>query len=1390
MKPTARTLTGLIAIALVFSVAVAWAQAPAGYPASQGTTGAGRPAGASEDQARRLCDDLLQRARQAMAENDLAAAGSLISQAESLGVEYSPLYFGDTPKKARKDLERKLPSAGRMSAAGSQPADPFAARTGSPGASAPADPKALAKSYILNARKEMVQGNLPGAMQWHRKAAEQRAVFGPDEDSPERLAADIRRMSGQPAVPGVTPLPPTDQVTQIPPASSQGNFAVQPAPAAQDMGGDRATAGQLLLEARRALAMGDVRRAGGMVEQARSLNVRFSPADDTPDRVEAQITAYRNLKAEEPQRGNTEAYRRQFARILMEQAEGLLRWRELDEAERLATEAARQPVTYSPFESKPQDLLGRIAAARSQGRSATTLPEPASGAMAAKQRVADLLRQARLALGSGDLRRADELTRQAAAVGVPDSAFTMGEDRPMLVLQDIERVRIGGPAGMMTGGQQVTAATGSPDFDRRATRALYDQRNDATRNTLANSQEPIPAGGVPTAVQAVPGMPPGAVPQPSVGMALFQQGETALRNHDPQTALQHFRQAATYINELDPVTAQRLQDHLQIMSQPASPSPSIADEAGAKQQILARQVNADVAIREGNARKLMEKDPKAALALLEETRQKVDTAGLEPAAKEQLLRRVDRTMTDVRKYIDANRPRIELEEKNRQVVQDIATEQQQTLDNQEKLARMVDEYNDLMREQRFAEAEVVAKRAAELDPKNPLSQQLVITAKLIRRHMNNLSVGDAKERGFTETIANVDQASIPFNDAIPLVFPDAKQWQDLTARRERWAKDGGRNRTERELEIEQKLKTPVSLQFQNAPLATVLDYLAKLAEVNLYIDPQGLAEEGVTTDTPVSIDLRQEIKLESALNLILQPLHLSYVIKDEVLKVTSEQLRDGEVYTKTYTVADLVIPIPNFAPSPRMGLAGAYGDAMGNAGFGQNGPFGAGSGAPLSVAANQNGAGATINPAVMAQMSGGTPNGMPTNMPIGPGPGGLGGGAMADFDSLIELITTTIAPTTWDEVGGPGSIAPFETNLSLVISQTQEVHEEIADLLEQLRRMQDLQVTIEVRFITLNDNFFERIGVDFDFDIDDDIDRPFQVWGRPDPGGTDDDDTTDQYISPPFPRTVAVAREIQDRDHDKNITVGMSSPDLFSADLDIPFRQNSFGLAVPQFGGFDATAGASLGFAILSDIEAFFFIEAAQGDRRTNILQAPKVTLFNGQQAHIVNMNQQSYISDYDVVQGQYDPIISILSYGTVLDVQAIASADKKYITLTMRPTNAQIQAWRRFGPPVASFPGGPVVQSGTAIAASTAGSYPLLIPQLSYNAVRTSVTIPDGGSLVIAGMTNGDSRRSHAGVPFLSHIPFLGRLFSSNGRTEAELRQLIIVQADLLLFDEIEAKL
>ena len=43
--------------------------------------------------------------------------------------------------------------------------------------------------------------------------------------------------------------------------------------------------------------------------------------------------------------------------------------------------------------------------------------------------------------------------------------------------------------------------------------------------------------------------------------------------------------------------------------------------------------------------------------------------------------------------------------------------------------------------------------------------------------------------------------------------------------------------------------------------------------------------------------------------------------------------------------------------------------------------------------------------------------------------GGQGGGDQADFESVMELITSTVAPTTWDEVGGPGSMSKFPTGV-------------------------------------------------------------------------------------------------------------------------------------------------------------------------------------------------------------------------------------------------------------------------------------------------------------------------------------------------------------------------
>ena len=61
--------------------------------------------------------------------------------------------------------------------------------------------------------------------------------------------------------------------------------------------------------------------------------------------------------------------------------------------------------------------------------------------------------------------------------------------------------------------------------------------------------------------------------------------------------------------------------------------------------------------------------------------------------------------------------------------------------------------------------------------------------------------------------------------------------------------------------------------------------------------------------------------------------------------------------------------------------------------------------------------------------------------------------ARQDFDPLIRLITQTVKPDSWDEVGGPGTIGESRRTSSLAVGQTQEVHAEIAPLISGLRKL-------------------------------------------------------------------------------------------------------------------------------------------------------------------------------------------------------------------------------------------------------------------------------------------------------------------------------------------------
>ena len=103
----------------------------------------------------------------------------------------------------------------------------------------------------------------------------------------------------------------------------------------------------------------------------------------------------------------------------------------------------------------------------------------------------------------------------------------------------------------------------------------------------------------------------------------------------------------------------------------------------------------------------------------------------------------------------------------------------------------------------------------------------------------------------------------------------------------------------------------------------------------------------------------------------------------------------------------------------------------------------------------------------------------------------------------------------------------------------------------------------------------------------------------------------------------------------------------------------------------------TVGMAILSDIEAFFFIRAAQGDTRTNVMFAPKVTLFNGQVATMQDTVSRPFVTSVTPTVGVFavgfTPQITEINEGVTMTVAAVVSADRRFVRLSVLPIFREI---------------------------------------------------------------------------------------------------------------------
>lgn len=104
-----------------------------------------------------------------------------------------------------------------------------------------------------------------------------------------------------------------------------------------------------------------------------------------------------------------------------------------------------------------------------------------------------------------------------------------------------------------------------------------------------------------------------------------------------------------------------------------------------------------------------------------------------------------------------------------------------------------------------------------------------------------------------------------------------------------------------EQNIQKALVDPkgVEIEFIDTPLKDAMEFIADAHDITILIDEQALTEEGVAIDEPLNRTL-SGVKLESALKIILEPLGLTHIIEDEVLKITTEADANERRFTRVY----------------------------------------------------------------------------------------------------------------------------------------------------------------------------------------------------------------------------------------------------------------------------------------------------------------------------------------------------------------------------------------------------------------------------------------------------------------------------------------------------------
>jgi general secretion pathway protein D len=656
---------------------------------------------------------------------------------------------------------------------------------------------------------------------------------------------------------------------------------------------------------------------------------------------------------------------------------------------------------------------------------------------------------------------------------------------------------------------------------------------------------------------------------------------------------------------------------------------------------------------------------------------------------------------------------------------------------------------------------VVLNQVVVIDPQYKPARWMIDNLEELRANKLGRQLRDDLYKESRDSLNLVEEAKIPWSDL--LRYP--KNWPEIIARPER----GGSGMSVRTSSFLSALESPVPVQFDRDPLEQAIERLAASQNLNVIVKWHDLQRVGVAADTPITLKVPNEISLKRALTEVLDQAGaggatIGFEITDEAIVIATQDTLDRNTHQVVYDINDLLMEIPHFNDAPVPDLAD------------------------------------TTRKNVQQPEPALPPNWNQQDVFDDAGDP-MDSDRRQRVAEIIQLIQDNVAPQSWRDRGGNvGHIS--EINGQLVITQNSSAQRAIGDLLGKLREQRAIQIAVEARFITVSSHFLEELGMDLDIVLNSG-NAGFDYIPGPNGPVTDPVHGSALLLPRSFsrmgftpgtpnlgvPNTTNPASGSIFQPYDQPYLVPQRGGGGGSQATPIPISNQITQITgtrpsdVPgTLGGLQA-AGLSIFGSFLDNIQVDFLIRATQADSRTTVLTAPQLVLFNGQRSWVAVTLQQNFVSQLNPVVATgavaQAPVIGTIDSGAVLDVNATVTADKRYVTMTLRPGVTRLLALAK-----EEFSGGTAGGLGLAGAATTAF---IQLPLLSSQRVQTTVSVPDGGTLLIGGQKIAAETEIEAGVPILSKIPILKRAYNSRSMVKDEQTLLILIKPKILIQSEQE---